>query len=430
MSSPTDPMTSTESKAPLAAVWIVLFASLVDALGFGILLPTLPFFARSLGAGPELVTLTMAVFTGGLFLSMPICGRLSDRFGRKPVISVGLVCVVLAYVALANASTVWFLIAARLVGGLVAGNAAACTAYLVDVTSESERAKYMGISGAIFGFGFIAGPVLGSLLSQGEDGTSFTRPILAAAAMTSVALLAVLLFLPESHRAERARSGVSDATSADPPKLDLVARLQSLSPVLLMVALCHALSGISSGFYETILPLWAADFDLLDGAGEMWILILPGGVGFVFAQAVLIGPLSKRFGEARIVLCAALPLAMLIYGMTLAADAGSLSAAIVVSAILAVFAALVIASNHILASRLADPESRGEVMGLFGSVGTVARTVGMVGSGIVYNQLHPHAPYWFAAVSATAIFAVALRLPRTVLSEVSTVASVDAGNAA
>ena len=143
----------------------------------------------------------------------------------------------------------------------------------------------------------------------------------------------------------------------------------------------------------------------------MWILILPGGIGFVLAQAALIGPLTKRFGELSVFLWSTLPMAILTYLMTVAADASSLPAAIVFSAVLAVFAALVIASNHILASKLADPANRGEVMGLFGSVGTIARTSGMIGSGIVYNQIHPHAPYWFAAMSSAAICAVAMRLP-------------------
>ncbi len=395
-----------EGRVPIFSISLVLFASLMDALGFGILLPTLPFFARSLGAGPELITLTMAVYTGGLFLSMPIFGRLSDRFGRKPVICGGLIGVVVCYGALASATSVWMLIVARLAGGVVAGNAAACTAYLIDVTPESERAKYMGLGGALFGLGFVVGPVLGSLLSQGASGTDFVRPIAVAAAMTLLAFLAIMLFLPESHPRSAAR-GKHEGKHVG----GFAERIRRLSPLLLLVMVCHALSGIASGFYETILPLWAADFGLLEGAEDMWILILPGGLGFVLAQAALIGPLSNRFGEARVILVSALPLAALTYGMTIAADLASLPAAICVSGVMAIFAALVIAANHILASRLADPAHRGEVMGLFASVGTVARTLGMIGSGIAYNQLHPHAPYWLAAASTAAIFVAAIRLP-------------------
>lgn len=412
MSSPSNAPASDAPKAPLGAIGLVLFASLMDSLGFGIMLPTLPFFARSLGAGPELITLTMAVYTGGLFLSMPVSGRLSDRFGRKPIICFGLAGQIGCYALLATAPSIWVLIGARLAGGIAGGSAAACTAYLVDVTSEEERAKYMGMGGAIFGFGFVAGPVLGSLLSQSADGTDYARPILVAAAMTTASLLAILFLLPESHRPSRAVEALASPEQDRAPRL--IERLRRFSPALLLVALCHAFSGVSSGFYETILPLWAADFDLLEGAEDMWILILPGGVGFIFAQAALIGPLSNRFGEARVVLASALPLAGSTYAMTLAADAGNLPAAIAISSGMAIFAALVIAGSHILASKLADPAQRGEVMGLFGSVGTVARTVGMIGSGIVYAHLHPHAPYWLAAASSGLIVLVGARLPMLV----------------
>ena len=98
--------------------------------------------------------------------------------------------------------------------------------------------------------------------------------------------------------------------------------------------------------------------------------------------------------------------------MTVAADASSLTGAIVVSGVMAIFAALVISANHILASKLADPAHRGEIMGLFSSVGTIARTLGMIGSGIAYNQLHPHSPYWLAAASTFLIILAAVRLPR------------------
>ena len=112
----------------------------MDTLGFGIMLPTLPFYGRTLGAGLELITFAMAVFTLGIFVSTLLWGRASDRFGRKPIILIGLSGSILCYVALAYSNSVVVIVAARLIGGLMAGNLSACTAYLVDITSEEERA--------------------------------------------------------------------------------------------------------------------------------------------------------------------------------------------------------------------------------------------------------------------------------------------------
>lgn len=387
---------------PIGAIRLVLLAGLMDVLGFGIMLPTLPFFARSLGAGPELITICMAVFTGGHFLSAPVWGRLSDRFGRKPIICLGLAATVACYVLLAFAQSVWAVLVLRTIAGIMAGNSAACTAYIIDVTSPAERAKYMGLSGAIFGFGFVAGPVIGSLVGGDSFGElRFVRPALTAAGLSLVSLTSLLLFLPESHPG---RTPDASETST------LMARIRNLSPALFVVSMCIALYSIASGFYETILPLWAADFHLIDGPDQMWMLILPAGVGFIVAQALLIGPLSSRFRERNVILFSAAPLAILTYSMTLAGDASRLELAMLISGVMASFAALIIASSHILASKLAAESQRGEVMGLFSSVSTLFRTAGMVASGALYNQIHPHAPYWLAAATTFLILLVAPRI--------------------
>lgn len=390
---------------PIGPIRLVLLAGLMDVLGFGIMLPTLPFFARSLGAGPELITICMAVFTGGLFVSTPVWGRLSDRFGRKPIICLGLAGTVVCYVLLAVAQSIWVVLLLRGVAGVMAGNGAACTAYIIDVTSPAERAKYMGLSGAIFGFGFVAGPVIGSLVGGDSFGElQFVRPALTAAGLSFVSLTSIFFLLPESRIGHgRDSSVVSEAST-------LMSRIKNLSPALLLVSTCVAVYSVSSGFYETILPLWAADFHLIDGPDRMWMLILPAGIGFILAQAALIGPLSSRFGERNVILSSAAPLALLTFSMTLAGSAASLGFAMLISGVMASFASLILASAHILASKLADDSQRGEVMGLFSSVGTLFRTAGMVASGALYNQVHPHAPYWLAAATTLLILAVAPRI--------------------
>jgi len=398
-----------EARAPKSLIALVLFVSLMDTLGFGIMLPTLPFYARSLGAGPELITFAMAVFTLGLFISTPLWGRASDRFGRKPIILIGLSGSILCYVALAYSESVLVVVGARLVGGLMAGNLSACTAYLVDITSEEERAGVMGLGGAVFGLGFVLGPLLGSVLAGDSFGDSdFAAPALTAAGLSTSALLAVFLLLPESRDADTRREAM--AATAIRRERGFAERIRGLGRPILILTLCASLFGVASGFYETILPLWAADFALIDGPDAMWMFFLPTGLALIFVQGALVGPLTARYGEPSMIRVAALFLAIATGAMTLAGNAGNLPAAITVSGVMAAFAGVIMAGTHILASKLAREDERGEVLGLFSSLTTLSRSLGMVASGFLYELLHPHAPYWMASVFFLLTMVVAIRL--------------------
>lgn len=395
-------------KVPVASVGVVLLATLTEMLGFGIMLPTLPFYARSLGASPELVSVCMSAFTGGLFISTPVWGRLSDHFGRKPIICLGLAGSLVSYLVLGASENIWTVLVVRFVGGIMAGNTAACSAYIADVTSESDRAKYMGLNGAIFGFGFVAGPLLGSMVSRGNYGESgFEQPALIAAGLTCFSLGAIWFLLPGQQTVSTKRRTSFAGRNA----FTLSGSRRATSPIL-AVAACLALYNLSSGLYETILPLWAADFGLISGPADMWMLITPAGIGFVLSQTFLIGPLVKRFGERTLILYCTAPLFSLTCLMTIAGSLASLAGAIAVSSVLASLAALIIASSQILASKLASPSNTGEVLGVISSAGTLCRTIGMISSGILYNQLHPHAPYWVAAAATALIALFAFRIPR------------------
>jgi len=388
-----------------ARIAIVLFVTLMDTLGFGIMLPTLPFYVRSLGGGAEAVTLAMAVYTFGIFLSSPLWGRASDRVGRKPIICVGLSGSVLCYAVLAGSDSVALIIAARLSGGLLAGNLSACTAYLVDVTSDAERARVMGMSGAAFGLGFIVGPLIGSVLGGATfESANFVLPALTAAGLSTAALLVVLVFLPES-RAASTRVAASQTASRS-----ALERIRGLGRPILMLGACAALFGVASGYYETILPLWAADFGLIDGPEAMWIFFLPTGIALVAIQALAIAPLTARFGERAPIAVAASGIAAGCIAMTGAGSLRWMALAVVLAGVMACFAGVIMASQSILAARLVRQTERGEVLGMFSSISTLSRTTGMIASGVLYESMHAHAPYWFAAGTLVATAALAMRL--------------------
>src|SRR3954465_5167455 len=144
---------------PLAIIFLTIFVNLV---GFGIIIPLLPFYAETFGASPLTIGLLFASFSLSQLLASPILGDLSDRWGRRPVLIFSLLGTVVSFVMLALAHSLAMLFAARIVDGLSGGNITTARAYIADITTEENRAKAFGVLGAAFGLGFIAGPALGA----------------------------------------------------------------------------------------------------------------------------------------------------------------------------------------------------------------------------------------------------------------------------
>jgi DHA1 family tetracycline resistance protein-like MFS transporter len=167
---------------PLVIIFLTIFVNLV---GFGIIIPLLPFYAETFGASPFVVGQLSAVFSLCQLAAAPALGDLSDRYGRRPVLIFSLAGTVVSFVMLAVAHSLLMLFAARIVDGLSGGNISTARAYVADVTEPKDRARAYGLIGAAFGLGFILGPALSAALSH----ISYTAPIWAAAAVTLVATI-------------------------------------------------------------------------------------------------------------------------------------------------------------------------------------------------------------------------------------------------
>src|SRR5207302_7629976 len=179
---------------PLVIISLTMFVNLI---GFGIIIPLLPFYAESFGATPLVIGLLFAVFSVCQLVAAPALGDISDRYGRRPVLIFSLAGTVLSFVMLALAHTVTMLFLARAVDGLSGGNISTARAYVADVTAPGDRARAYGLIGAAFGLGFILGPALTGVLAR----ISYTAPIWAAAAITLVATAVAWAWLPETvHR--------------------------------------------------------------------------------------------------------------------------------------------------------------------------------------------------------------------------------------
>src|SRR5580658_2415251 len=293
---------------------ILFLIVVVDLIGFGLVIPLLPFYAERFAASPQEVTALMAVFSLMGVLTAPFWGRLSDRIGRRPVLMISMAAAALAYLWLGFADALWMVFAARALAGACAGNIAAANAYVADVTTPENRAKGMGLIGAAFGLGFIIGPALGGVVAGNNIATADLRtPGLLACGLSAIAFLGVVLVLKESLPAglpERPRKSRVAALR------DALGRKTLARLIVVFFLAILAFAGMEATF-----ALWAmAQF----GWG-------PAQIGYVFTyvgllsavmQGGLVGRLTARFGEEKLLLAG---LALIALGLVVLPAASDLA---------------------------------------------------------------------------------------------------------
>lgn len=265
---------------------------LIDLIGFGIVIPILPFLSPQLGADKidiALIIVTYAAFSG---LFGPFWGRLSDRRGRKPVIMICLAGGALSYVFLGLATELWMVFAARAFAGVMAGNFGVASAMMADVTSPENRAKGMGLIGAAFGLGMVLGPLLGGLLA-GDSG-SFVLPCIFAGFMSVLAIIAAAVFLPESLSPERRAANRAHQKSGE--GVSTAAILEQSNSRLFVVQYVLHNACVSSSTY--LFPLWVADV-LGWSAREVGFVFGIQGMIMVVVQGGAMGALVRVLGEWR-----------------------------------------------------------------------------------------------------------------------------------
>jgi MFS family permease len=384
---------------------IAFFVILLDMIGFGIMVPILAFYSLQLGAGPEMATFCMALYVIGMFISTPVLGRLSDYYGRKPILMLSMVGAVLGKPILGLAATVLMVAVRRLVSGLMAGNIAAAQAYATDVTTPENRAKAMGMIGAAFGLGFIIGPALGSYLA----GDSFTDanlflPAMLSATMSLLALLAIIFFLPESLSIENRQRLRREKRLGQARAFVNVAR----EPMVFSIVVACFIYNLAAGFVEVIFPLWSQGTGVAAGPKDLTALLLVAGFGMVIMQGGLIGPLTRRFGEERLVIAGSLIFATALLLMTVAGSAISYYGVMAALVGQGMGAALVLTPLQSLVSQTSSETNRGMIMGVYSSVGTLGRGIGTAVTGLAFANIHMHSSYYIGAACMVALLIQAL----------------------
>ena len=375
---------------------IIFLTILVNLIGFGIIIPLLPFYAETFGASPLVIGLLFAVFSICQLAAAPALGDISDRYGRRPVLIFSLAGTVISFVMLAVAHSVAMLFAARIVDGLSGGNISTARAYVADVTEKKDRARAYGLIGAAFGLGFILGPALSGVLAK----FSYTAPIWVAAAVTLVATLMAWGWLPETVHRAHAGTGEWNPFRYLP---ELLRR-----PVVSRVLTIDFVYWLSFAVFQTTFALFVAQRFKFDVSQTGYLFAGFGILGAII-QGGLIRPIVHRLGDRHTFMAGLLFGAAGLIASAMAHSVTLFVAALVPVAIGIGFGHPTVASLVSLAGR---GDEQGRVQGAAGAVESLGRTIGPVWGNASLERFGESIPYVSAALLllVTLVIAAGLRL--------------------
>lgn len=372
----------------------VIFAAIgLDAVGIGLIFPILPRLLEEVTHTPHIapyIGVMTALYAAMQFIFAPVLGALSDNLGRRPVLLISLAGAAINYVIMAFAPQLWMLLLGRAIAGLTSANIAVATAFITDISPEDMRARRFGLFNAVFGIGFIIGPVLGGLL-----GDHWLRlPFIAAAVLNACNLLLAFYVLPESHTPARQKIDLAALNPFRP--LRWVFSMNGLLPVVLVYFI---LSGTGEA-YGTCWALWG--FDTFQWNG-LWIGLSLGtfGVCQTLVQALLPGPATKLLGERWAVVvgiaCACIALVVMAF-----ANQGWM-----VFAIMPIFALGGIGTPafQALATRQVDPGRQGQLQGVLASAVSLASIIAPLAFSAIYFAVQKEWPgaIWLSVVVVSMI---------------------------
>lgn len=375
-------------RSPLVVIFTTVF---IDLVGFGIVIPVLPFYAEGsrFNASPRTVGLLFASYSVMQLIFSPILGRLSDKHGRRPVLLISIIGTGIGFLILGFASALWMLFVGRILDGITGGNISTAQAYIADITTKENRAKGMGLIGAAFGLGFVFGPAIGGILSRWGVGV----PFLFAAGLCFANALLLYFTLPETvTRDHPARASAAGGRGLS--QLIQSLRNRRLAFVLgIYFLFIVAFSIMTTSF--SLYTMFRFGYD----AQHTGYLFAYVGIIAVIIQGGLIGRLVKRFGEVALVIVGAFLFAGSLFAVPFVGpQAGGLLALLIGGGLFSVGNSLSAPSLTSLASKSVGAAEQGGVLGVTQSVASLARAVGpalaamLIHSAVAYRgaDLEPH----------------------------------------
>ena len=382
-------------RSPIA---ILFMAVLVDMMGFGIVIPVLPFYALEMGATAVEVTLLIASFSAMQMAATPVWGRVSDTRGRRPLIIAGLFASAVSYLIFGLANSLVLLLLSRIAAGAAGGTISVAHAYVADTTKAEERAHGMGLIGAAAGIGVMIGPAVGGFFSE----ISLSAPGYFAAALCAANGIAAIFLLPES-RSKESRSATRKGQTAT-----IRGWLRTLASPPLSTVLGVYFLGITSFTAMTALLALYFEAEFGIGAREMGFMFAISGGVTVVVRGVLLGRLVRRFGEIATVRTGAVSLGL---SLLLVPLVPSFTWALAVVPFYAFGAGTMFPAIATLTSFASDADSQGSVLGGSQFIGGLGRVVGPLWAGFLFQSVTTAAPFTAAAVLTGVALLLSLRIP-------------------
>lgn len=368
---------SNRPRSPLLLIFVAIF---IDVFCFGLILPSLPFYAETYGATPFVIGALSTSYSFMQFVFAPLWGRISDRVGRRPILIAGLAGSAAAYALFGIGGQLGVLFAGRALGGIVSGAVfPAAQAYIADITPPEERARGMGLFGAAFGLGFIFGPALGGWLSGYGHGI----PAMLAAAVCVLNTLWVFRFLPESlHPSSRTIT----------PSYLSPARLKETfgRPHLAALLIIYFLAVFSLSNMESTFALYNEHHVGL-GAAAVGTLLAEVGIMAVIVQGFLVGRLSKRFGESRL---ATIGIFISAVALGLTTQVQTYVGMAIIVPFFAIGSGLAYPSIIAMISRSVGAEQQGATLSIGQGMAAFGRVLGPLWGTWLFGYYAPTTPYW------------------------------------
>jgi DHA1 family tetracycline resistance protein-like MFS transporter len=402
-------------RSPLFVIFITVF---IDLIGFGIVIPVLPFYVEGtqFNASPSTVGLLFASYSIMQLIFSPILGRLSDRYGRRPILLLSLIGTGIGFLILGFATTLWMLFAGRIIDGISGGNISTAQAYIADITTPENRAKGMGLIGAAFGLGFVFGPAIGGVLSR----WGIHVPFLFAAGLAFANALLLYFVLPETVTPDHPAR--ASAATDRWKQLALALKQSRLAFILLIYFLFVVAFSIMTTTFG-LFTMYRFGYDAHDTG---WLFVFVGVIGAII-QGGLIGQLVKRFGELPLVVVGALLFAASLFAIPFTGPHTGLLTLLLVGGTFAVGNSLSTPALTGLASKSVGRGEQGGVLGVTQSVASLSRTIGpLVAAGLIasaptigYDQ-KPHemsdhslrVTFWVAAAIMFTAFLLSIYFAR------------------
>ena len=393
-------------RASIITIFITIF---IDLISFGIVIPLLPFYGQRFGASGMEIGLLVSIFSLVTFIFMPVLGRWSDQYGRRPVLLISMLVSMAAYILFAFAGTLWMLFISRFMAGLAHSNLSVAQAYIADITPAHERAKGMGIIGAAFGLGFIFGPMISAFFSAEIFGDwQYILPGLIASGLSLINFIMAYYYLPESlhehHRQPAQRFQLFDFKTF----LKVMRH-----PGLRVLVLIFSIATLAYSNIFVTIPLFVSHEPFNLSAAEVSWFFIEIGLISVVVQGLLIGRITGLFGERKLVITGTLGLwiGFMIFPLSSYLPAGYISGLAIGTAMLGFGSSFFTPNIMSMASQMTELNEQGTIMGMIHSLASLARMIGPFIGGIMYDAGGPNSPYYFSVVIMLAAVYCLLKLP-------------------